>query len=92
MIIIYNKENYEPDFISASKLKVGDLIRTTEGISEVIEINKEIKYSCYKFVVDQGTVLANDILIGAFYIKGSDNRKNLKNIKDSAKFKISTIN
>ena len=68
-LIVFNKESNEPEFRYASQLKVGDLTRTRGGISEVIEINQELKKNCYHFVVEQGTVLANDILVAAFYIK-----------------------
>ena len=91
-LIIFNKESNEPEFKYASQLQVGDLTRTTGGISEVVEINKEFKKNCYQFVVEQGTVLANDILIGAFYIKGNENQKQLKGILDTAKMPISEVN
>ena len=91
-VIVFNKESNEPEFKYASQLQIGDLTRTTEGISEVIEINKELKKNCYKFVVEQGTVLANDILIGAFYIKENESQKKLKGILDTAKIPISEVN
>ncbi len=91
-IIIYNKENNEPSFKYASDLKVGDLTRTIDGFGEVIEISKKVKNKCYKFVVEKGTVLANDILVGAFYIKKNDNRKGLKSILETAKIPVSSFN
>ena len=42
-LIIFNKENNETEFRYASQLKVGDLTRTSGGINEVVEINKELK-------------------------------------------------
>ena len=92
LIIIYNKENNEPSFIEASKLKVGDLTRTIDGIAEVIEISKEVKNKCYKFVVEKGTVLVNDILVGAFYLKENNNRKEIKGILETAKIPTSPLN
>ena len=91
-LIVFNKESNEPEFKYASQLKVGDLTRTTGGISEVVEINKELKKNCYQFVVEQGTVLANDILIGAFYIKENESQKQIKGILDTAKIPISETN
>ena len=91
-IIVFNKEKKEPEFKYASQLKVGDLTRTTGGMGEVIEIIKEMKNNCYKFVVEQGTVLANDILVGAFYIKENESQKQLKGILDTAKIPISEVN
>ena len=91
-LIIFNKESNEPEFKYASQLKVGDLTRTTGGISEVIEIKKEMKKNCYQIVVEQGTVLANDILVGAFYVKENENQKKLKGILDTAKIPISQVN
>ena len=91
-LITFNKENKEPEFKYASQLKVGDLIRTIGGMSEVIEINKELKTNCYQFVVEQGTVLANDILVGAFYIKENEGQKKIKGIIDKTKIPVSEVN
>ena len=68
------------------------MTRTIDGFGEVIEISKEVKNTCYKFVVEKGTVLANDILVGAFYIKENDNRKELKSILETAKIPVSSLN
>ena len=51
-----------------------------------------MKKNCYQFVVEQGTVLANDILIGAFYIKENESLKQIKGILDTAKIPISEVN
>ena len=91
-LVVFNKESNEPEFKYASQLKVGDLTRTISGISEVVEINKELKKNCYQFVVEQGTVLANDILIGAFYIKENESQKKIKGFLDTAKIPISEVN
>ena len=91
-LIVFNKESNAPEFKYASQLQVGDLTRTTGGISEVVEINKELKNNCFKLVVEQGTVLANDILVGAFYIKENESQKQLKGILDTAKIPISEVN
>ena len=91
-LISFNKESKEPEFKYASQLKVGDLTRTIGGMSEVIEINKELKKNCYQIVVEQGTFLANDILVGAFYIKGNEGKKKIKEILDTAKIPISEVN
>ena len=68
------------------------MTRTIDGIGEVIEMSKEVKNQSYKFVVEKGTVLANDILFGAFYIKQNDNRKELKVILETAKIPASSLN
>ena len=91
-LIVYTKESNEPKFKFASELKVGDLTRTLTGISEVIEIKQELKKTCYQLVVEQGTVLANDILIGAFYIKKNESQKKIKGIIDSVNIPISQVN
>ena len=91
-LIVFNKESNEPEFRYASQLKVGDLTRTIGGISEVIEINQELKKNCYHFVVEQGTVLANDILVAAFYIKENESQKKIKRILDTTKIPISEVN
>ena len=91
-IIIFNKETNEPEFKYASQLQLGDLTRTSGGISEVVEINKEMKKTCYQLDVEQGTVLANDILVGAFDIKENDSQKKIKRVLDTTKIPISEVN
>lgn len=79
-MIIFNKDEIEGiQFKYSRDVKIGDLVRTTEGIGEIIEINKEKLNNSYKLVVEHGTVIANDILVGAFYIK--ENEQNLRKIK-----------
>ena len=51
-----------------------------------------MKKTCYQLVVEQGTVLANDILIGAFYIKKNESQKKIKGIIDSVNIPISQVN
>ena len=90
-MIIFNK-NEETYFKYANQVVKGDLIRTIDGIGEVIEIKKEVKQNCYKLVVEQGSVLANDILVGAMYFRENENRKQFNKILESAKIPIEIKN
>ena len=90
-MIIFNK-NEETYFKYANQVVKGDLIRTIDGIGEVIEIKKEVKQNCYKLVVEQGSVLANDILVGAMYFRENENRKQFDKILESAKIPIEIKN
>ena len=92
-MIIFNEENNEAKIKYAKEIKIGDLVRTKEGLGEIIEIITEIKNNSYRLGVEQGTVLANDILVGAFYVKEEDiNNKELKEILDTAKVCIENKN
>ena len=91
-MIIFNKEN-EVQFKYSNQVKIGDLVRTTEGIGEVIEIKKEILNNSYRLGVEHGTVIANDILVGAFYVEENEqNLKKIKKILDTAKFPVENTN
>ena len=85
-------KNNRAFFKYAHQVQKGDLIRTINGIGEVVEIKKEVKKSCYKLVVEQGSVLANDILVGAIYFKESENRKQFDKILETAKIPVDTVN
>ena len=90
-MIIFSKDK-DTYFKYANQVEKGDLIRTLDGIGEVIEIKKEVKQNCYKLVVEQGSVLANDILVGAMYFKENENRKQFDKILESAKIPIEMTN
>ena len=90
-MIIFDKNN-GTFFKYAHQVQKGDLIRTIDGISEVVEIKKELKKSCYKLVVEQGSVLANDILVGAIYFKENENRKQFDKILETAKIPVELAN
>ena len=92
-MIIFKKDNKEPQFKYSIQVKVGDLVRTTEGIGEVIEIKREIMENSFRLGVEHGTVLANDILVGAFYYKEKDgNLKIIQNILATTKIPFENKN
>jgi hypothetical protein len=90
-IIVYNKETNEPVFKNASEIKVGEITRTVDGLGEIVEITQDTKENCYKFVVEQGTVLANDILVGAFYSQ-NDDKKLKEDILKTTKISVPSMN
>ena len=90
-MIIFGKSN-EAHFKYANQVQKGDLIRTKDGISEVVEIKKEVKKNCYQLVVEQGSVLANDILVGAIYFKENESRKQFDKILEAAKIPVDKTN
>ena len=90
--MIIFKEN-EIKIKYANEIKIGDLVRTTEGLGEIIEITTEIKNNSFRLGVEQGTVIVNDILVGAFYVKEEDiNNKQIQDILNTAKVFIETKN
>ena len=84
-MIVFGKEKNEIQFKEANKVKIGDLMRTLDGIFEVFEINQVKLKNCYKLVVQQGTVLANDILIGAVYFNKDESTKEINKVLNTAK-------
>ena len=53
---------------------------------------KKQKTNFIKFVVEKGTFCANDILIGALYLKENSNRKETKGILEAEKIHTSLLN
>ena len=84
-MIVFGKEESDVQFKEANKVKIGDLMRTIDGIFEVFEINQVKLKNCYKLVVQQGTVLANDILIGAVYFNKDESTKEINKVLNTAK-------
>ena len=91
-MIVFGKDKNEVKFKFACELKLGDLLRTNEGLSEIYEINHEMKYDSYKILLERGTVLANDILVSTIYVEGKNNAKECKRLIDSVKIPIEIKN
>ena len=91
-MIIYGKENDEIQFKYASQVKVGDLFRTTDGMFQVYEINKKMMNESYELRVENGTVLANDILVSTLYLRNNENVKEYQKIIEKSKIPIEKLN
>ena len=76
----------------ACELKVGEVMRTLDGLFEIYEINHEMKNDSYKIVLEKGIVLANDILVTTVYLEGKNNAKECKRLIDSAKIPLEIKN
>ena len=81
LMIIFDKEQKNAKFKYASELKIGDLLRTSDGLFEINEISQKMMNNSYQIVVEKGTLLANDILVSTIYLKDLDNNNNKQFIK-----------
>ena len=91
-MIIYSKDNYKIQFKLADQTKIGDLFRTTDGMYEIFEINKKKMNRKYDLKVENGTVLANDILISTLYLGNNENIKEYNKIIESSKIPVEIMN
>ena len=91
-MIIYGKEIDDVQFKSASQVKVGDLFRTTDGMFQVYEINRKMMDNSYELRVENGTVLANDILVSTLYLRNNENMKEYQKIIESSKIPVEILN
>ena len=91
-MIIYSKDNYKIQLKLANQTKIGDLFRTTDGMYEIFEINKKRMNRSYELRVENGTVLANDILISTLYLRNNDNVKEYHKIIESSKIPVENMN
>ena len=91
-MIIYSKDNYEIKFKAANQVKIGDLFRTADGMFEIFEINQKRMKDSYELRVENGTVLANDILTSTLYLKNDENIKEYQKIIESSKIPVQILN
>ena len=82
-MIIYSKDNNKVQFKSANQVKIGDLFRTIDGMYEIFEINKKKMNRKYDLKVENGTVLANDILVSTLCSGNNENIKEYHKINES---------
>ena len=91
-MIVFDKDAKEIKFKFACELKVGDLLRTTDGLHEIMKINNEMKYNSYQISTEKGTVLANDVLVSTIYLEGIKNAKVCNRLIESVKIPIEIKN
>ena len=91
-MIIYSKNKNEIELKCASQVKINDLFRTSDGMYEIFEINKKIMKNSYELRVENGTTLANDILVSTLYLKDNENVKEYQKIIESSKIPIEILN
>ena len=91
-MIIYSKDDEKMQFKPANQVKIGDLFRTIYGMFEIFEINKKRMNRSYDLRVENGTVLANDILVSTRCLKNNENVKENHKKIESSKISIETQN
>ena len=91
-MLIYNKDDNKIQFKSADQTKIGDLFRTTDGMYEIFEINKKRMNRSYELRVENGTVLANDILVSTLYLENNENEKQYHKIIELSKKPVENLN
>ena len=82
-MIVFGKQN-EIQFKNANQIKIGESFRTTDGILEIFEINKRTMKDCFEIRTEDGTILANDILVSTLYSDNSENKKSFQKILESS--------
>ncbi len=90
-MIIFEKEN-ETKFKFANELAIGDILRTNNGLFKIFEIGHKKMNNSYKLKVEEGTVLANNILVSTIYLEGNKNIKHYGKVLDSVKIPIENKN
>ena len=92
MMIVFGEVQNDIKLKYACQLKVGEFLRTTDGLFEIYEIETKMMNNSYQIKVENGTVLANDILVSTIYSEGNNNRKINSKLLDSAKIPIDIKN
>ena len=84
-MILFQKMKHELVFRFANQMKIGDLLITPDGLFEVYEIKREMMNNSYEMRVENGTVLANDILVSTLYLEENEMNENQKKLANSFK-------
>ena len=91
-MIIYSKDDEKMQFKPANQVKIGELFRTIYGMFEIFEINKKRMNRSYDLRVENGTVLANDILASTLYLGNNENVKQYNKIIELSKIPVEILN
>ena len=91
-MIVFDKNTKEIKFKYACELKEGDLLRTNDGLLDIMKINNEMMYNSYEISTEKGTVLANNVLVSTIYIEGNKTAKACTRLIDSVKNPIEIKN
>ena len=91
-MILYQKIKHKITFKNANQVKIGELFITPDGLFEVYEIRQEMMNNSYEMRVEDGTVLANDILVSTLYLENNEILKNQKKIIYSFKNECEKVN
>ena len=71
---------------------VGDLFITSDGLFEVYEIKKEMMKNSYEMRVENGSVLANDILVSTLYLERNKINKHPHKLIKSLENEVINLN
>ena len=84
-LMLVFRQNNQFSIVQAGKLKIGEILRTDEGMYVISEINRYKGEKCYQFVTESGTALANGVLTTTIYAEKNMRLKMAQKIVDSAK-------
>ena len=95
IMIVFGKLKDEVKLKNPNQVKIGELLRTTEGFFEIFEINKKTKNECFEIRTEDGTIIANEILVCTLctlYIENKEKAKKIQNILASSKIPNEILN
>lgn len=95
IMIIFGKQKNEIKLKYVSQVKIGEILRTTEGFFEIFEISKKSKNECFEIRTEDGTIVANDILVSTLCrlnIENKEKEKTIQKILDSSKMPYEILN
>ena len=84
-LMIVFRQNNQISIVQAGRLKIGEILRTDEGMYVISDINRYKGEKSYQFITESGTALADGILTTTIYAEKDMRLKMTQKIVDSAK-------
>ena len=83
----YNEDMTNARYVTAENVKINDYFNTIDGLYKVYEINVKSKRNKYSLGVEEGVILASDILVTCFNYNEINKNLSLDELLSSYKLK-----
>ena len=87
IMICYDKNMSEARYLTAENITKNDYFYTVDGLSQIYEINVITKKNKYALGVEEGAIIASDILVTCFNYNEVNKRLSLDELLSSYKLK-----
>ena len=87
IMICYNEDMTNARYVTAENVKINDYFNTIDGLYKVYEINVKSKRNKYSLGVEEGVILASDILVTCFNYNEINKNLSLDELLSSYKLK-----
>ncbi len=87
IMICYDKNMSEARYLTAEKVTKNDYFYTVDGLYQIYEINVKTKRNKYSLGVEEGAIIASDILVTCFNYNDVNKSASIEELLSSYKLK-----